>query len=809
MRRYFRVGLCGGVAAALLATASAAAAQSTAAAPAAGGIASVSEVVVTAAGPAPGAAIGDIPAELELNPADIQAYGVANVSDLLDQLAPQTRSDRGRGGDGPVLLINGRRISGFSELRDLPTEAILRVQVLPEEVALKYGYSANQRVVNFVLKPLFHAQTGQASAGAATEGGLPSAGVESGSFQIKDDTRVTVNLKYSATGALTEAERNLVPLSLSGAPLAVSVDPGRYRTLTPATETASGNAVYSRGIFAGIAATVNGALDATRSTARLGLDPLAAAAAPLRQTTDGWTGHLGASFNRDLAGWRLSLTSAYDHAASKTDGDAVVAGGRIQNTAHSRSDTANAQLLASGVLLRLPAGSLRSSVKLGASGSWFAADSVRRGQAQSADFSRGGGNAQLNLDLPLASRRNHFAGRLGELSANLNGAVEQISDFGTLMTLGYGLNWTPVTGLTLIASQTHDENAPAVQQLGNPLVVTTGARIFDYRTGQTVDVTRLTGGNAALTGDRRDVFKLGLTWKPFAERDLTLTANYVESAIDNPIVTFPAATAQIEAAFPDRFQRDAAGNLLQIDYRPVNFASQRRRELRWGLNYSRAVGPQAAAAGRMGGGGRPPGGGFGGGGPPPGDNAPPGPFAGGGGSGFGGGGRGGGRGGGQDGRLRLALYHTVFFADRFVVRPGGPVLDLLNGAASGNSGGQPRNEIEAQAGLSARGLGAQLSGTWSQGTTILGGAGASRGALSFSDIATLDARLFADLSQQRQLLAKAPWLANTRVTLSVSNLFDTRVKVRDAAGLTPVSYQPADLDPAGRVIRLSLRKLFL
>ena len=41
-----------------------------------------------------------------------------------------------------MLLVNGRRISGFRELRDIPTEANERVEILPEEVALKYGYSA-------------------------------------------------------------------------------------------------------------------------------------------------------------------------------------------------------------------------------------------------------------------------------------------------------------------------------------------------------------------------------------------------------------------------------------------------------------------------------------------------------------------------------------------------------------------------------------------------------------------------------------------------------------------------------------------
>lgn len=114
--------------------------------------ATVSEVVISGQRRQPGAVVGDIKPEIQLSPADVQSYGVSSVADLLNELSPETRSDRGRGATTPVVLLNGRRISSFSEIRDIPTEAILRVDILPEEVSLKYGYSADQRVVNIVLR---------------------------------------------------------------------------------------------------------------------------------------------------------------------------------------------------------------------------------------------------------------------------------------------------------------------------------------------------------------------------------------------------------------------------------------------------------------------------------------------------------------------------------------------------------------------------------------------------------------------------------------------------------------------------------
>ncbi|MDP9085509.1 MAG: TonB-dependent receptor, partial [Pseudomonadota bacterium] len=131
-----------------------------------------------------GAVIGDIPPEQQLSQADIRSYGVGSVAELLTELAPQTTS--GRGGQ-PVVLLNGRRISSFAEIRDLPTEAIQRVDILPEEVALKYGYRADQKVVNFVLRRRFRAATVELSDRQATEGGRNTPNAELDLLKIAQD----------------------------------------------------------------------------------------------------------------------------------------------------------------------------------------------------------------------------------------------------------------------------------------------------------------------------------------------------------------------------------------------------------------------------------------------------------------------------------------------------------------------------------------------------------------------------------------------------------------------------------------------
>jgi hypothetical protein len=271
--------------------------------------------------------------------------------------------------------------------------------------------------------------------------------------------------------------------------------------------------------------------------------------------------------------------------------------------------------------------------------------------------------------------------------------------------------------------------------------------------------------------------------------------------------------------------------LLRIDARPLNFARSDRRELRWGFNYSRSIGPEPApgqrgdrsqaAAGRQRTDGSqtgaprestqtprdrpqgargPGGGGFGGG---------RGGF--GGGRGGFGGGPGGFGGGGLGGRLQLGLFHTWRLEDAVLIRPGVEELDFLGGSAAGSRGGRPRHEIELQAGLFKDGFGARLTGTWQKGTFVRGGpaaGGATRSDLFFSDTATFNLRLFANLGQQEKLVRDLPFFRGSRVTLAIDNLFDSRPRVRDDSGATPLSYQPALLDPLGRLVRLSFRKMF-
>lgn len=867
-----------------------------------------------------GAALGDIPPVQQLNAGDVRALGVSSVAELLEELAPQTRSGQGRGGEQPVTLLNGRRISGFREIRDIPTEAIERVDILPEEVALKYGFGADQRVVNIVLRRRFNAITGEVEGSLATRGGGESGETEVNYLRIQRDKRLNINIEVQADAAITEAERNLISRSggrafdtagnIVGIPSGAAIDPalstlagspviiagvpasaangvstlgdfagtanranvtdlGRFRTIRPQTRAIDINSVYAQNIFGNVAATINAQLTVNDSDSLRGLPgasltvPAASpfspfgqdvtllrylGSGPLTQGVESVGGHLGFTLDKDVAKWRMSLTGNYDRSTTRTStvrgvdiadlqaglnaGDAMlnpfgtIPGAlidtRLIDRARAKADSGDLQVVATGALLNLPAGPINASLKGGISALGLDSMSTRSGVVSAANLSRTDLNGRASLDLPLTSRRDNILAAIGDLSLNVNASVDRYSDFGTLTGFGYGANWEPRKGIDLIFSVAEDRNPPSIQQLGNPLVLTPDVRTFDYVRGVTVDIAQLGGGNPSLLGDRRRVVKLGATLKPF-KADITIIANYVNSRIRNAVASFPEPTAAIEAAFPDRFTRDADGNLLRIDSRPVNYARQDRSELRWGLTFSkrlktsqtvidamrnsatarRFAEQRAAAQAAREAAGQGQGASQGGGGGGPGLD---GRRRGQGGPGGGGGGFRG-AGGGQGGRLQFTLFHNWRLKDEVLIRQGLPVLDLLNGETLGSGGGTPRHEIEGQLLYANNGLGGRISATWTSGTTVDGTPGSATGDLRFAPRTRIDARMFVNLAQIPALVDKG-WARGARISLRIDNVLDSKTRVRDANGATPLRYQPGYLDPLGRVIRLEFRKVF-
>lgn len=846
---------------------------------------------------------GMIEPELELNEAEIQSFGAGSIGELLTMLTPQTTSTRGRdGGGGPVMLVNGRRISGFQEIQGIPPEAIEKFQVLPEEVALSYGYKADQRVVNIILKKNYNALMTQVAATVATDGGRIDPNAGANRVHINGDKRWNVDLQVSHDPYLLERDRDIVrspngqpfdlvgnvggiggaPLdpalsALVGSPVTFAGVPGsaqtgraslsdfaananRYntgdltqdRSLLARSDKATLKGSYSLDLNKQTQLTITGNLEDSSSRSLLGLPgvtfnlPAGSPFSPFSQAVTGYRfidapdamardvdtlrTQVSTAANGRIKDWRWNITGDFDRTKTDTTTGrglditafqtAITARdptvnpfGQISpglyktappDTAHSVSTSTSAELVLNGNLFQVPAGALQTTLKIGANSKSLDSKTVRSGVTTMRDITRTTESVQGSFSLPLTSTRQNVLAKVGDLSVNFNAGYDELSDLGGLTTLGGGVNWSPIKKISFIASFTDEEGAPSTNQINDPVVVTPNVSVFDFTTGQTVIISRTDGGNAALRNDNRQVQKLGVNYKPIEKVELTFNATYTRSETKNMIASFPAITPDLEAAFPDRFTRDATGRLLAIDARPVNFASAEAENIRWGFNLFKAVGtPTPGAPGGFGGpgGGRGPGGGggmmrMGGGGP-------------------GGPGGGGGMGGPPPGMMRpgqgmfqLSVYHTWRLTDEITVRKGLPVLDQLDGSALSARGGQARHELQIQGGYFKDGLGMRFNGAWKASTWVNGGATGGQ-TLYFSDLATVGVNFFANFSvpARKKAVDKFPILKGAQVSLNFENLLDAKQTVRDQNGATPQAYQKDYLDPLGRTVRINFRKL--
>jgi hypothetical protein len=516
-----------------------------------------------------GAVVGTIAPQVSLDATDIQALGASTVAEMIGLLSTQTRSGQGRGGEAPVILLAGRRISSFAEVRDLPPEAVARVDILPEEVALKYGYAATQRVLNIVLVDRFNAITGELEPRFATGVKRNDMNTEFSLVQIDKAGRFTLDLQYQTAEALTETRGGIIGGGVQSP----------FRTLLPKTKQFSANAVLARTLADAVSATVNGRIDTYDSEAGIGFD-----GAALTQRVRALTSHVGLTLGGDVAHWRWAMTSGYDRVERRTLTDTSLP---TIDRATSTATTGALDFTANGTLLRLPAGAVSATFGGGAQTIRLDSAVIQSGGATAGRVARDVATGRVNVDVPLASRA---GGTIGDLSINANFLAQRLSDFGTLTTIGVGARWSPVKPMSLLVSMADEDGPPTPQQLGNPAIRTPNIQVFDFSRGESATVTRIDGGTPGLTGDTRRIIKAELSLKPLPKADFALTATYVSSRIRNPIAAFPAVTPQVEAAFPRRIGRDAAGRLVSVDARPVNFALAERSEVRWGLSYGRSLG---------------------------------------------------------------------------------------------------------------------------------------------------------------------------------------------------------------------------
>lgn len=444
--------------------------------------------------------------------------------------------------------------------------------------------------------------------------------------------------------------------------------------------------------------------------------------------------------------------------------------------------TARLKGLVSGQFLQLPAGPLNGSLGFELSDVDFNANTEFDGTGFDNEIERWSRQIRAELDIPILGRENSGRRSAGRLSARISGALDEVENVGTLETYGAGLNWNATDKLRLQGSIDINETPPSLGSLSNPIRIEPNIRITDFATGASVFVDRLSGGNPALLPERRHRIRLKANYRH--DRDLRFSTQYTARRLYDDIRSFPFLTPQITNSFADRLERDENGAITLFDARPVNVFFSDRETLRTGVNWTKRIARSNAAQGTR---------------PQTNERART--------------RQNGRRNRPRSDRLTLSLYHTLRIKDEVQFRENGEVLDLLGGAALSRRGGQPVHEIEGRINLSRANYGGGLFVIHESGKTLDTSfflADQEFDNLMFSPVTKTNLRLYYDLGRtaQGRRVSRKSWRRDLRVTLDIDNIDNQRTQVTSENGDTPFGYEPDALDPTGRTVKLSLRKMF-
>lgn len=707
--------------------------------------------------------------ERSLDSSDVEAYGLDTVGEVIAEIAAEDGDSR----YDPAFLVNGKRVAGLGDIADLPAEAVVGIDVLPLGSGLKVGASATQRVYDIRLKRELDLASARAARRLATRGGWSSGHEDINYTHIRAQRRITATAKLTNVGLLRESERDVIQ------PAGSAPDAGRFRSLAPSSDRVDFSLAGADQLNSWLSGALSGKLSIAHKESLLGaFAAIAAVDEGLEQRSKTLSASIDLTLNAQVGSWQVSLFGNYLYLRGRILTDRAVSGAPATLVATTRSLTQSVGGTANafGEIFKLPAGPV--ILTLGAGYSRDTIDGRRdfQGLPTGHETTLTASTLSAGIEVPIASKAAGVLGFLGDLSASAEFSRQHTSDFGSYHNRIFSSAWSPTDWLSVTGSISRSDSAPPVASLDEPLIETPGFRYFDPLRGETVDVTRITGGTPGLPRQSDETKRIGANIKPVRSLALRLTAEYLESRTGNSLSELPSASLAILQAFPERFVRDGSGRLIIVDTRPVALASREERHLRTGFSLTLPLGKRKA--GRIGI-------------ADDGDDSPEGQvkptrF-------------------GIRPRLQVNATHTWLLKSALVIRPGQPAIDLLSPEAVGFGGlGRPRHRFNVSLGYAGRGLGVRAA-TQIRGESFIEASGTIPNLLRFEPLTTFDIRAWV---QGERLDRGSIWLKGARLSLSLLNLTDVREKVVDRFGMTPLSYQLAYREPIGRSIEIELRKKF-
>lgn len=794
-------------------------------------------------------AADDEPVERSYDADAVAAYGVSTVGEIIDEIRAEN------GDSDPALLINGQPVNDPDDIANLPVEAIVRVDTLPQGSAQRVGGAPGQRAYNIVLKQSLRSATLTASREIASEGGWGNSRGEALFTYIKGRDRLNLTLRGAQSAMLFESERAFVPRTLPTpfSPIG-NLLPATGGEIDPQLSALAGFPVGTVALPANnvrpslgdlIAGTnrIHPAGDAGFRSLRGAARPIEVALAGSKQLAPwldlSFNGRLSWIRNENLSGLptaRFLIPSL--HPLTPFDSAATLAISDADRPLRSDSDAR----------FRSISTTLNAAV-----GRWRATTSARWDERRfdyMSQFSApllGGANivpidinpfdGHLAARIPVSERLSRSRSTASALTIDAEGPVAKLWAGDVRLRVGGSAAWTRYRGEDFIGSRRlnrHEYGAKA----GLTIPLTSGANealAFLGDSEVALDLGRADLGrfgtlhrrSAALNWQLRDWLRLVAS---ISRDDRAISPDLLSAPeVVTPNVPYfdPVTGDTVDVTMIYGGGGSLANEQLRSRSVALTLTPLRQYSLQIDAEYRtedlrNQIGalplPSAAIVAAF---------------PdrfqrdadgvlirvdnrsvnfarqrneqirlglrfalPLSQAAPP-PAA---------------RPAGTAAarripplRLQVHLAHTLMLNSRTMIREGLPEIDLLKGGAIGLGGGQLRSVANGSLALTQGASGVRIEMRHRGASQLIVGTPADPDRLDFGALTTIDAKVFADFGQA---FPKAKPLKGLRFTVAFDNILNQRQRVTDLSGATPQAYQPVRRDPVGRTVLFELRKSF-
>ncbi len=445
----------------------------------------------------------------------------------------------GLGSVSTLTLVNGRRVapSGqgqFIDVSTIPLAAVERIEILTDGASAIYGADAVAGVVNILLRKDFDGAETGLQYGATTQGGL-------------DEQRVSQLLgqSWSSGNALLVAELyKRDPLDAGDRDFLVDAGAVSPTYLLPKRKNGSlvfnleqqlpANFDFASNLLYSYEEVVS--RDTEDGTFRDLQTP----------TTNKWSASMGLGY-MPTPDWRISLDGALARVETKTafEIEDAATGDQfsIVTDYNDRYRTWTLDLKGDGPLFDLPGGTVR--LALGASYRADDVNSTRTRLIPATGFEvRAIDSREVTaffgeLYVPVVGERQNFSWAK-RIELSIAGRYDDYSDFGSTTNPKFGLVWSPIESLDLRASVSSSFRAPTV------------AEKSISRRGQQISPDEVTApdgvgtalifdliGSGELTAEEADNKAFGATFRPKSLPGMELSLNYFDIDYTNRIGSPP------------------------------------------------------------------------------------------------------------------------------------------------------------------------------------------------------------------------------------------------------------------------------